>query len=135
MSRRVFIDTSAYYTLIDKSATDYALAQASFRRMTSEQVDLCTTTFVVAEIHAMVLRRLGRDLGSRTLDRLYASSIRIIRPTERDETHAREIIRQQSDKDYSYTDAISFAVMERLHLRHAWTYDHHFSQYGFVQEP
>ncbi|MGH2505437.1 MAG: type II toxin-antitoxin system VapC family toxin, partial [Ktedonobacterales bacterium] len=130
MSQRVFIDTSAYYTLLDKSATDHTQAQAAFKRMTSDQAELYITTIIVAEIHALVLIRLGRDLAARTLEGLYASSVRIIRPTERDETRAREIIRQQRDKAYSYADAISFAVMERLHLRHAWTYDHHFSQYG-----
>lgn len=83
----------------------------------------------------MVLTRLGRDLAARTLDGLYASSVRIIRPTERDETRAREIIHQQRDKDYSYADAISFAVMERIHIRRAWAYDHHFAQFGWQLEP
>ena len=55
--------------------------------------------------------------------------------TERDETHARALIRQQQDQEYSLTDAFSCAVMERRHIRHAWTYDHHFLQSGFLQEP
>lgn len=58
-----------------------------------------------------------------------------MRATERDETRARAILRPHQDKDYSLVDAISFAVMERLHLRQAWTYDHHFGQYGFALEP
>ena len=111
------------------------MALRTFQRLTNDQTELYTTTFVVAEIHALMVNRIHRDLAARVLDGLYASSIRIIRPTERDETRARELIRQQSDKEYSFADAISFAVMERLHIRHAWTYDHHFSQYGFIQEP
>lgn len=94
-----------------------------------------TTNFVVAEMHGLLLNRLDRDTAQRTLDRIYAGSLRIVRATEHDETCAREIIRQSQDKEYSLVDAISFAVMERLHIRHAWTYDHHFRQYGFLQEP
>lgn len=47
----------------------------------------------------------------------------LIRVTEADETAAREILRASSDKDYSYTDATSFAVMDRLHIKEALTYD------------
>jgi uncharacterized protein len=135
MSGRVFIDTSAYYALMDSDAAENVQTQRTFQRLLSGNTELFSTTFVVAEIHALVLARAYRDLAARTLEGLYASSIRIIRPTERDETRAREIIRLQSDKDYSFTDAISFAVMERLHIRHAWTYDHHFDQFGWQLEP
>lgn len=66
------------------------------------------------------------------LEELYKSPTHIIRAAEADEAHARAIIRQYSDKAFSYADAISFAVMERLHIRLAWTYDQHFAQYGFT---
>jgi uncharacterized protein len=135
MSGRVFVDASGYYAFIDRDEADHTGALRTFQRLTSDQAELYTTTFVVAEIHALIVNRIHRDLAERVLDGLYASSIRIIRSTERDETRAREIIHQQRDKAYSYTDTISFAVIERLHVRHAWTYDHHFNQYGFIQEP
>ena len=37
----------------------------------------------------------------------------------------------RSDKTYSYTDATSFAVMERLGLKTAFAFDPHFRQHGF----
>ena len=135
MSGRVLIDTSAYYALMDNDAAEHAQSQRTFQRFISDRIELYVTTFVIAEIHALLLNRAYRDLAARTLENIYASSIRVIRPTERDETRAREIIRQQSDKEYSFTDAISFAVMERLHARQVWTFDHHFGQYGFTQAP
>jgi predicted nucleic acid-binding protein len=51
---------------------------------------------------------------------------------EADEARAREIIRHLSDKDYSYTDATSFAIMERLHIKEIFSFDQHFAQYGFT---
>lgn len=135
MSERVFVDSAAFFALADPRDDNHALAVATAQRLARDGADLYTTNFVVAETHGLLLNRLDRDTAQRTLDRIYAGSIRIVRATERDETRAREIIRQQSDKEYSFTDAISFAVMERLHIRHAWTYDHHFRQYGFLQEP
>jgi predicted nucleic acid-binding protein len=51
--------------------------------------------------------------------------------TPDDEAAAREIVRKYTDKTFSYTDATSFAVMERLGLRTAFAFDPHFRQYGF----
>jgi predicted nucleic acid-binding protein len=42
------------------------------------------------------------------------------------------IIYQYDDKDFSLTDATSFAVMERLRVPAAFTFDRHFAQYGFT---
>lgn len=116
--------------MTDARDANHPTAVATAQRLAREGCDLITTNFVAAETHTLILNRLGRDLAERVLDRLYASSTRILRVTERDETHAREIIHLNQDKGYSLVDAISFAVMERLHLRHAWTYDHHFTQFG-----
>jgi predicted nucleic acid-binding protein len=87
---------------------------------------------VLIELHGLILNRIDRDTAERVLDALYASATRIIRATERDETRARQIIHRHHDKNYSLIDAISFAVMQRLHLRQVWTYDHHFAQFGFT---
>lgn len=64
----------------------------------------------------------------------------MIRAAEGDERRAHEIIHQQRDKQYSLVDVISFAVMERLHLRLAgpglaWSYDQHFIQFGVALVP
>jgi predicted nucleic acid-binding protein len=48
-----------------------------------------------------------------------------------DEVRAREIIFRYVDKDFSYVDATSFAVMERLGIEEALTLDNHFRQYGW----
>jgi predicted nucleic acid-binding protein len=47
-----------------------------------------------------------------------------------DEEKAKDIIRRYTDKTFSYTDAASFAVMERLGVREAFGLDPHFQQYG-----
>jgi predicted nucleic acid-binding protein len=47
-----------------------------------------------------------------------------------DEEKAKDIIRRYTDKTFSYTDATSFAVMERLGAREAFAFDPHFQQYG-----
>lgn len=124
------IPWNAKHALIDPRDDNHAAAAAAARRLALDGGDLYTTNFVTAETHGLIVNRIDRDSAERFLDRLYAGSTHIIRATEGDERRAREIIHQQRDKEYSLVDAIRFAVMERLHLHQAWSYDQHFSQFG-----
>jgi len=40
--------------------------------------------------------------------------------------------RKHGDKQWSFTDCVSFAVMRELRIRDAFTTDHHFRQAGFT---
>ena len=86
------------------------------------------TNFIVAECHALLLARVGSDFARRWL---FGNTWRVEPVTDADELRAREIIRVYTDKSFSYTDATSFAVMERLGIRRAFAFDQHFEQYGF----
>lgn len=53
-----------------------------------------------------------------------------------EEERAWEILKNFSDKEFSYTDATSFIVMESLTIDTAFAFDEHFKQYGkFVLVP
>ena len=93
---------------------------------------LFTTNFVVAETHALVLIRRGRLVARRVLQEIDLGRITVVRVSAGDELRAREIIAQYDDKDFSLTDAASFAVMERLRISVAFTFDHHFAAYGLT---
>lgn len=134
MSERIFVDTSAWYALADPSERDrHQRAQATMMRLIAAGSELHTTNYIVVETHALVLNRVRRDIAEHILDQFYTSATCIIRATEGDESRAREIIRRFQDKPYSLTNAISFAVMQRLHLETAWTFDHHFEEMGFAR--
>lgn len=126
----VLVDTSAFYALVDRRDAAHAVAVATARRFAGTRRRLLTTNFVVAETHALLLRRLGREVASAFLDRVDATAA-VERAESADEARGRAIVRLHADKDYSLTDAISFAVMERLGLDRAFAYDRHFAQYGF----
>ena len=42
-----------------------------------------------------------------------------------------DLYAQRPDKDWSFTDCISFVVMQRFGLKDALTVDHHFGQAGY----
>ncbi len=124
---QLLVDTSAVYALIDRDDTYHRKAVSLLRSLPRRGLTPLLTNFIVAESHALLLSRLGPEIARGWL-------LRQIWPVERvtpeDEEKAREIIQKYVDKTFSYTDATSFAVMERLEIREAFAFDPHFRQYG-----
>ena len=75
----------------------------------------------------LLLSRLGAGIARDWLTK-QLWSVEPITPA--DVKKAKEIIQNYTDKEFSYTDATSFAVMERLVLPAAFAFDVHFKQYG-----
>ena len=129
---RVLVDTSAYFAITDPRDGSHTAAATITERLAAERWAPYTTNFVIAETHALLLTRLGRRVALQFLDTMERGSTTLGRVTEADEQQARSILRRYDDKDFSFTDAASFVVMERLGIMHAFTFDRHFEQYGFT---
>jgi predicted nucleic acid-binding protein len=99
-------------------------------RLVAEGRRLVTTYIVLIELHALLVNRVDRHVSAMTIDDLRASQT-IVRPRPRDEARAYAILAQHADKDYTLADTLSFAVMERLGIRHAFAFDQHFVQFGW----
>ena len=97
-ARRILIDTSAYVALIAARELDHAAASSIRARLIAERWRLFTTTFVLAETHALLLAREGRDIAAHALWAIGRSTTVIIRASARDERCAREIIEQYSER-------------------------------------
>jgi predicted nucleic acid-binding protein len=93
---------------------------------------MVTTTYIVAETHALFLGRSGREAASAFLQNLLASSTERVRPSDLDERGAVDVVFRYTDKNFSLTDAISFVVMERMGISVAFTFDRDFERYGFT---
>lgn len=126
---QLFVDTSAYFALYNADDEHHGDAVAAANAARGR---LFTTNYIIAETHALFLRRVGRDAGVLFLEETDRSNMVVERVKVRDEQRARAIIFSQTDKNYSLTDATSFAVMERLGIFMAFTFDRHFAQYGFA---
>ncbi|MCX6022432.1 MAG: PIN domain-containing protein [Chloroflexi bacterium] len=130
--RRAFFDTAAYLALLDSRDGHHSEAVHILNTITAARYRHFTTNTVLIEAHALIMSRLGVGVASRFLQQLAAGNTAIVRSRASDEENAKQILYQFSDKDFSFTDAISFVVMRRLGVTQAFTFDHHFAQYGFI---
>lgn len=131
-NRRAFIDTSAFYALADARDDNHNAARAIQDLLTTERWRLLTTNFVLAETHALTLSRLGRNVAAQVLRQIDLSPTMVVRATQADEQEARAILSTYDDKNFSLADAISFAIMKRMDINVAFTFDHNFTQYGLT---
>jgi predicted nucleic acid-binding protein len=125
---RVLVDTRAVYALLDRNDNCHNAARDALEKLIKRRAEPLLTNFIVAECHALSLSRLGADIARKWL---LGNVWPVERVTVDDEAKAKVIIEQYTDKTFSYADATSFAVMERLGLRTAFAFDPHFRQYGF----
>lgn len=124
---QVLVDTSAVYALVDRNDAYHRRAVSLLRSLPRRGMAPLLTNFIIAETHALLLSRLGPETSRHwLLDQIWPAE----RVTPQDEGKAREIIQRYTDKTFSYTDATSFAVMERLGIQEAFAFDPHFRQYG-----
>lgn len=130
----VFVDTSAWYALLDRRDRNHP---AAVRLVQEYGCPFVTSTYVFDETVTLVRAHLGHATAVRFGDRLWKEEIaRLVRVSSEDEMRAWAIFGHFADKGFSYTDCTSFALMERLHIDSAFTFDAHFVQYGrFVNLP
>ena len=124
-----FVDTGVWYALADERdpSHDHAVAL-----MAQPRRPVITTNVVFGESVTLVRGRLGHAaavaLGGRILG---GRDVRLARVEVRDELLAWQLFQQYHDKDFSFADCTSFAVMRRLRIGHALAFDRHFQQMGF----
>jgi predicted nucleic acid-binding protein len=127
--RGVFADSSFWIALRDKREQNHAIAKSLASEMLEAKTTFVITVMIFAETHAyfsreLVLReRIIRDFWENPV-------IQIVPISHQDQSEAIAILRQHKDKRYSLCDAISFAIIRRLQLIQALSFDSHFDQFG-----
>lgn len=130
MTRGILWDSSAILALLDADDADHERAVAVARQIAAEKRPSFITNYIEVEAHALLLRKLGRTLAR---EWLLTGGLAVVRALPDEEQRAREILARHTDKDWTLCDAISFAVLDARHVRRAFSFDHHFRQYGRLE--
>lgn len=129
----LFVDSSGWIALRSQRDQHHVEADRLFRDALARRIPLLTTSLVIAETHRLTLFRAGVLPARRFLELIDASpSVRIHFPTADDHTAAREWLARLGSRPVTYTDAVSFAVMQAAGCGHALTFDDDFAVAGFT---
>lgn len=136
MAREIFIDSGAWLALADPGDTHHATATVTARTKLHEWPVQITTNLVVSEAHALIRYRVGHAAAIRFLDLIETTPHLIdIYSDAALEQEAIGLLRRYADQPFSYTDAVSFALMRQRGISEAFAFDHHFLTAGFTLIP
>ncbi len=131
-SRSIFVDSSSWIALFSRRDQHHDEADRVFRTIVASKQRLFTTNLVLAEIHRLLLYRAGSSAAIAALEKIEASPlVRIEFATAKNHQSATNWLKKLNKLSISYTDAISFSIMEAAGCREALSYDHHFRGAGF----
>jgi hypothetical protein len=126
---RIFIDTGAFIALTDADDENHKTAKTVYKNAVEKGAKFITTNFVVCETINYLQSRVSHNIAVIFRENLKKSglveTVNIIPPIE---DAAFAIFKQYSDKDFSFTDCTSFAVMKSLRINNAFAFDRHFEQ-------
>ena len=132
MKREVFVDTSAWLALINKSDAAHQRAKKARDALLKDDMQFVVTNFVMVEIANALSRVAHKETAVKLINFIETSeNIEIV---EIDRKLYKEAWRAYStyvDKDWSLTDCTSFEVMKERGITQAFTTDKHFEQAGF----
>jgi predicted nucleic acid-binding protein len=130
---RLFVDSGAWIALRSRRDQHHTEADRLFREALSRRIPLLTTNLVIAETHRLTLFRAGLQPARRALERIDASqSVTLHFPTAEDHAAARRWLERMAPRPITYTDAVSFAVMEGTRCGHVLGFDQDFAAAGFT---
>lgn len=136
MAAEFFVDTSAWYPVVVGSHPDHNPVAQALRRLVAEGKRVVTTNLVVAEAHALLLRRTRRETALAFVRTVRELPNLVVSSTSEVETRAiTDWLEPFADHDFSFTDAVSFAVMAERGIAQALTLDRHFAAAGFRMAP
>ena len=128
----IFVDTGAFLARYLGRDQHHAAAVKAWRRLSKETLPPATSNFVLNETFTLLGRWAGYPFAAdRARALLHSDLLRILRPGEQDELDAVELFEKYADQQVSFTDCISFVLMRKHGVEHAFTFDRHFRAAGF----
>jgi len=129
-SERVFVDTSAFYALMDRSDNNYAEAVSLLAFLLEKDLYLCTGNYVIVETLALLQNRLGFEAANLWY-RDVLSLAEILWIDGSMHNLAYELWLSLGRRKMSFVDCVSFAAMRHHKVEKVFGFDRHFEEQGF----
>jgi len=136
VARELFVDTSGWFPLVVQRNPDHRSVTHALRQRVQSGARIVTSNLVVAETHALLLRRVGRPAALAFAHTVVEPPNVVVTSNAALEAAAlSDWLERYDDQDFSFTDGVSFAIMTERGIGEALALDVHFHVAGFATLP
>jgi uncharacterized protein len=133
LDAEVFLDTAYLIALAQPGDEHHRKARQISGTLNLARTRIVTSRAVLLEAGNSLSKGKFRPMAISLLETIEKTKlVEIVPLTEELICSGWELFCQRKDKDWSWTDCISFVVMQKRGLKQALTSDSHFEQAGFV---
>ena len=126
-----FLDTSAILALVNSKDKHHSAARHAFESLRARRARLLTTSYVLVEAYALLMRRTG-PAAVRALRMDLAPLCEVLWIDEPIHEAGLDLLLERTVRRLSLVDAVSFVVMRQRRVDEAFAFDPHFEQEGFT---
>ena len=134
--KKIFIDTGAYLSYYHKRDIHHQKSVDTWKNITQVTPSILVTTHhVIDELATLLGRKKDYRYAAEKIKDIFNSNCIIERTDEIDEIIALELFEKYADQNISFTDCLSFVVMQQRNIQKVFTFDKHFQYAGFEVIP
>jgi predicted nucleic acid-binding protein len=137
MLQKIFIDSSAFLALEDES-DQYHMAALQFREqvLRKGRYEIITSSYILDETLTLIRFKISIKASIDFSKKIRKSEVvRKVRVSKEIEDKALDRFERYADKDFSFTDCVSFVIMWKMRIKEVFAFDQHFDQMEFIRKP
>ena len=131
---RVFVDSSAILALLNPDDPQHAPARDAFQRLSSASATLVTTSYVLAELYALIYTRMGQEAVQR-FRQAFTPLLDVVWVDRELHEAGLDLMTARGDRPLSLVDAVSFVTIRSRKLDGAFACDALFREDGIETVP
>lgn len=126
----VFIDTSGYFSLLDRDERNHQAARQIWQQLLDNDDVLITSNYVLIETTALAQNRLGMAASADFNNTIAPLTKMVWIDAELHQAGVTALL-TANRRQLSLVDCVSFEVCRRLNIRDVFAFDQHFQEQGF----
>lgn len=127
---RVFVDTSAFYALLDRDDDNHAIARSAWTGIVENGTVAVTSSYVLVETVALLQSRLGLE-AVRAFEEAIVPVLHVEYVTGELHKLGMAALLVAARRRLSLVDCVSFEIMRRNGITASFSFDSHFKEQGF----
>jgi len=129
---QIFVDTGAWIALADVNDQHHNSAKNLYVLIQKKNIKLLTTDYIFDETVTWLHYKIGHDVACDWGNKILNSHmVDMIKVSDEYVYQAWKLFQKYHDQKFSFTDCISFVIMNLLEIDIVFAYDSHFSTMNF----